>query len=360
MKHIKSKEALVCIAAGYSQLPLILKAKSLGYIVIAIDKNKKAPGFNFADFKICKSTHHVDSILKSLKKYKSKFTFRGVINRSAGPPVITASKISKYLNLPGMPILSSINLVNKDKMRSSFFKKKIVAPEFRIFKTKNFNEKNIINFPIVFKPGLSLVGKSGVSIVDSKKKILPAVKYAEKFTINNKILIEEYLEGPNLSLISFVNKGALYPITLLQEINEQKKNGSIVPKGFRTLKKKHHKWKSKAESIALEIISKYKIQQSPLMISFRRKNKKDLCVIEVHLDLGGDLLMEAFFSKAFTFDFLKLAIEMCTGSLKNPIKLKTKPTAIFYNDGAVHKCSYRILTAKSEELLDKKIAILKI
>ena len=356
---LKKKNAIVCLAAGNSQLPIILKAKSLGYVVITIDKNKKASGFKFADFGILKSTHQGESILQSLKKYISKFNFKGVINRSAGPPVVTASKITKYLDLPGVPIISAINLVNKDRMRNSFVKKKILVPKFKIFKNNRFNLKNIKKFPVVFKPGLSLVGKSGVTVVESNSKVLSAVKNAEKFTINNSILMEEFLEGPNLSLISFVKRGKLFPITILEEINKQKKDGSIVPGGYRTLKKEHYKWRKKVINIAKEIVSKFNIEQSPLMISFRKKDSKNLCVVEVHLDLGGDLLIEAFFSRSFSFDYLKLAIKMCTGTFKKSLKIKEKPTAIFYNNEVVNNKSFIILTAKNNILLEKKISKLK-
>ena len=36
-KQQSSKEAVVCIAAGKSQLPVIIEAKKMGYMVIAVD-----------------------------------------------------------------------------------------------------------------------------------------------------------------------------------------------------------------------------------------------------------------------------------------------------------------------------------
>ena len=112
-----NKIGVICIAAGKTQKPLILKAKSLGYIVIAIDRNRKAPGFKYADFKIYESTHNANAIIKVLREFKPKLKFIGILNRSSGPPVITAAKISKFFNLPGVPIKSAESLVNKDKMR---------------------------------------------------------------------------------------------------------------------------------------------------------------------------------------------------------------------------------------------------
>ena len=47
-----NKFALICLAAGKSQLPVIEKAKSLGYTIVAIDRNREADGFKYADYKI--------------------------------------------------------------------------------------------------------------------------------------------------------------------------------------------------------------------------------------------------------------------------------------------------------------------
>ena len=63
-----NKCAVICLAAGKSQVSIILKAKSLGYAVVAIDQNRKAPGFSYADFKIYQSTYDGDTIIKELKK----------------------------------------------------------------------------------------------------------------------------------------------------------------------------------------------------------------------------------------------------------------------------------------------------
>ena len=52
------------------------------------------------------------------------------------------------------------------------------------------------------------------------------------------------------------------------------------------------------------------IERSAFMISFRSDSKNDLKLMEVHLDLGGDLMIEAFYPKALPFDFLKLAVEL--------------------------------------------------
>ena len=77
----------------------------------------------------------------------------------------------------------------------------------------------------------------------------------------------------------------------------------------------------------------------------------------MHLDIGGDLMIEAFYPKAFNFDFLKFAVEMAVGITKTPIDLKVKPTAIYYNegDGLISDRGYKVFTASTMQMLEDKI-----
>jgi formate-dependent phosphoribosylglycinamide formyltransferase (GAR transformylase) len=356
-----NKFAVICIGAGKSQIPVITKAKSLGLIVIAIDQNKYAPGFKYVDFKICLSTYNAEAIIKKLDKLKSQFKLIGILNRSSGPPVITTAKISKHLNLPGVPVLSARKLVNKDKMRIALDKQNIPSTKYKILYAEKYNSINITKLPVVIKPALSLVGKSGVSVVFSKNKLQSSIKYAIKNTINKKILVEEFLKGPDLSFVSFVNNGKLFSICLLEEINIINKDGTISGKGFKTYDSNINNWLQQANNIAKKIISKFNIKRSPLSISLRPDSKNNLKLIEVHLDMGGDELIEGFYPKALSFDYLKFAVEMATGNIKNKMNFKIKPTAIYYKNFSKRlkkfktDRKYKVFTASTKQLLEKKI-----
>ena len=72
-----NKFAVICLAAGKSQLPVIAKAKSLGYTIVAIDQNRDAHGFEYADYKIYQSTYDADAIIKELDKFRNKLKWIG-------------------------------------------------------------------------------------------------------------------------------------------------------------------------------------------------------------------------------------------------------------------------------------------
>ncbi len=75
------------------------------------------------------------------------------------------------------------------------------VPRFQIAEKKSCNTDSIINseliFPLVVKPAMQ--GSSiGLSIVDSKNDLAPAIKLA--FEFDDKILIEEYIKGRELTV----------------------------------------------------------------------------------------------------------------------------------------------------------------
>ena len=162
------KNAVICLAAGKSQEQIIIKAKNLGYVVVAVDKNPNALSFRYADIKICQSTYDADAIIKELSLLESVYQWVGILNRSSGPPVVTAAKLCKHFNIPGVSIDSAQTLVNKDKMRAACLKYNFPSPKYKIYDIDKCNAVDSNEFPVVVKPALSLVGKSGISVVRSK------------------------------------------------------------------------------------------------------------------------------------------------------------------------------------------------
>tara|TARA_B100002051_G_scaffold268585_1_gene298649 strand:- start:1836 stop:2924 length:1089 start_codon:yes stop_codon:yes gene_type:complete len=357
MTHIQ-QNAIICIAAGPSQLPLILSAKKLGYIVIAIDKDPTSIGLKYVDHFIQKSTYSFDDILSDLSNLKEKYNITGVLNRSSGLPVIVASKISEYFQIPSLSSENASKIVHKYKLRESS-PPTIPSPEFKIIKKGDVNNDFEFDFPFIVKPSLSLIGKSGVTFVKGKKDINQAINLASKATMDQVILIEEFLPGKDYSLISLVSNSKLLPICFLEEINEINPNDGIISgKGFKTISDlKDDQLINEAHQLAKEFINHYKIIRSPLLINFRQDKEGKLRLIEVHLDFGGDLLIEGFYPVALSYDFLEVALKVMTGVDVPHLSDYVKPTAILFNEGNSinRKKGFKTLSADTEEQLAQKI-----
>ncbi len=353
------QDAIICLAAGKSQESLLAKAKSLGFVIVAVDKNKDALGFKYADDCICESTYDAQAIIRKLDLFKNKYKWIGILNRSSGPPVNVAAELSEYFNLPGVPVETANLLVNKDRLREVCTKYDLPTPKYLICSITDNKPVEIIQFPVVVKPALSLVGKSGITVVSSKDDLPNAIEYAKEKTINDKILIEEYLPGPDLTLVSFSIDGKVCPICLLDELNVEL-NGKVTSRGYKVhalSDKKDLELMETATAIAQNLADALNIKRSPFMVSLRMALDGTLGVIEIHLDLGGDLLIEEVFPRALPYDFEELAVKMCVGEGVIPNDGPITPTAIFYERGEtlLNERGFQVITADSHQILDKKI-----
>lgn len=356
MKTTK-KKAIICLAAGHSQKSLIIEAKSLGYYVLAIDVNKNAIGFNFADSFIVESTHEPRKIIKKLEKIVDHFKWVGIINRSSGYPVVTSSILSEYLNIPNIPIRSANTIINKDELKVACSINDIPVGNFNVFSIDSKIETEKFNYPLVIKPGLSLVGKKGISVISNINQFKTGLEYASKHTVNNKIIVEEYLPGPDYTFVSFVENSKIYPICILDELNVEDPDGRIISRGYKThLPTKDNKIEDEILKLSNLIVDKFKISRSSLMTCFRAGNDNKLKLIEIHLDLGGDLLIEELFPRALNFDFKTFAINVLCGDF-NEINREINPCAIFYEKGEalLNQRPFIILEAKTDKELEKII-----
>lgn len=333
-KNVK-KDALICLAAGKSQVPIILAAKRLNYFVIAVDINPHAPGFEFADHNIIHSTHDAKGVIKSLDLLNNQFNWLGILNRSSGLAVLTAAKISQHFCIPGVPIKSAKILLNKDAMREACSKYEFPAPSYKLLKKNEVPILNDDDYPIVIKPSLSIVGKSGISIVRNKKELVKAVTHASEYTINEMVVLEKYIPGSDISFISFVENGKVYSVCYLNEINSEDMKGRVYGKGFKTYDiDNNHNLKTKVNAEVDKIVKSLEIMRSPLMVSFRSDNEGNIFLVEVHLDLGGDLLIEKLFPNALDLDFTELAVNMASGNVNHPINIQVSPSAVLFEDGS--------------------------
>ena len=141
------------------------------------------------------------------------------------------------------------------------------------------------------------------------------------------------------------------------EINIERGDGTVIGKGYKTHFPDKKNWKLQADDIAKKIISTFNIERSAFMVSFRSDSKNNLRLVEVHLDLGGDLLIEEVFPKALPFDFLEYSVHMSVGGKECPSYFDIKPTAIYYDNGdeLLTDKNYMVFTANSDEKLEKLI-----
>ncbi len=326
-------KSVIVLGAGSSQMPVIQRARDLDLYVIAVDKNPMAPGRIEANDFILASTYNDSDVLAGLKSLNMNNEIVGVINRSSGIPVITAAKISEKLNIASYSEETAQTIVNKHKLMKFCAENNIPAPKSIAFSNLDELEAMEPEFPCVVRPSLSLVGKSGVFKVENRSTLIECAQKALQNSINSYALLDEYITGYDVSLISFVNNGTLIPVCILDEVNRQTPAGQIYGKGFSIPSiVTPADVQDKIIGVAKRLVQIFSIHKSAFMVSMRLARGTDPKVLEIHLDLGGDSLIEHLFPETVSPSFLDYAIQMISGDINQNIKFEVKPGAVQYSE----------------------------
>jgi len=339
------KLGLVCIGAGKSQILPILKAKEMGWSAIAVDRNPEAPAFTLADEKIVLSTYEAEPIIAKLRDLIGDYDIRGIVNRSSGPPVITAAHICQALSLPGIPPQTAATIVNKAAFMASCEQLGIPAPRHQAVRSLNEVNWKAIRYPAILKPDLSLVGKRGVYLVENDKDARSCFSEAQASSYNGLVEIEEFMLGQDVVLISMVSGGELLPVVLLDEMNEFGKDGVLQGKGFAVPSALSGLVEEeKIYALGRQIVSKFGLDTTPLLVSVRCSIGELPRVIEIHLDLGGDLILDELLPASTDFDFVAFAIQIMVGHRLAVPSISFSPWRIVFQGGSEtnRPCRWRL------------------
>lgn len=351
--------AVVCLAAGAPQLPIIRACQKRGFAVIAVDRNADATGLAVADATVVLSTWEAQPIIEALHSLQNRYRPVGIINRSSGPPVITAAILAEHYGLPGIPPAAARTTVDKGMLMQFCADRGIPAPAALVL-TEQDPLPGDITFPVVVKPSTSLVGKGGVLWVAEPSVLPGALKEAFTHAIHGKVNIERAIVGKDVSLISVVRKGQLHPAVLLDEHNRFDATGRAKGRAFAVPSIfSRTRVFDRITNMAQRLISDLRLDTCPCLLSFRVDADDQPFLIEAHLDLGGDRLLDHLLPAAADFDAIAWFIDALVGDYRVP-PTDFNATAVVYaaGEGPAGCRPFEIWKDKSAERLTRRLDLM--
>lgn len=188
------------------QIPAILLAKKKGWRVYVADADAEAPGIKYADEFVNIDLKDRISMLEAAKKIKIRTGLDGVF--TAGTDFsTTVAWVAEKMHLPGIPYTVSITATDKSRMREVFKKKGVPSPDFVYLSDRQNIRKAVecLKFPLVVKP-VDNMGARGVRRVDDFHELENAVEKALDKSRIGRVIVESYMDGPELSLDALIHK----------------------------------------------------------------------------------------------------------------------------------------------------------
>jgi carbamoyl-phosphate synthase large subunit len=275
------KDKLLVFGGGPLQLSIIGQAKAMGYEPIVIDPDQNAPASNnFVNFYVVAG----DDFEKTLKIARDN-QVKGIVTAATDKPILMMCRIAAELGLPFPSYESCETLLDKAK-----FKKFLNSNDLSHAKGGEYKGQiDVINtkltFPVITKP-VTNSGSRGVIKCNDIVSLQNAITETLKHTKDGRYLIEEYIEGDEISVEALVQDNKVHILQITDKIVTlppyNVELGHVQPSKFSYLKQEIKK-------LLQTIVEKTGLNDCALHPELKVKDNQ-LTVIEIGPRLGGDFI----------------------------------------------------------------------
>src|SRR5579871_2671632 len=204
-------KTLLIVSGGIEAADAAKRAKEMGLHVVVSDIDAEAPGFAFADSCLIADVYGPVETAAAAERYNRKIRkIDGVICVAADAPV-TAATVAQRLRLPGLPVHVAELACDKLAMKRCFRSAGVAAPWFQEVATPQELQRIAIERgrDLVIKP-VDSRGSRGVQRIAQVQDLASAFMLARSYSPSERVMVEQYLSGPQVSTESVVSGGRCF------------------------------------------------------------------------------------------------------------------------------------------------------
>jgi biotin carboxylase len=200
---------LLVLGAGPAQLGLLEAAWSRGDVhVIAVDRDPAAPGLELADERALVSTEDEPAVARLADALRVD----GIVSPGADWPVGVAARVAERLGLPH-PLDARTAALAKSKQRQSERFDAAAVPHARALDP----DDPALPLPCVVKAP-DRQGQRGLALVATRDGLGAALAAARAEARGGGVLVEELVEGPELTVNAFSVDGAFTAVAVTDRL----------------------------------------------------------------------------------------------------------------------------------------------
>ena len=201
--------SILILGGGVMQLPAIRLAKERGWRVTVADANPSAAGGQEAHRFLPIDLKDKEAIERAARMIAAEEGLDGVF--TAGTDFsATVAWVAERLGLPGIPYEAALRATDKSLMRAAFRAAGVPSPDFVSVSGEEdpVGAAASLRYPLVVKP-VDNMGARGIRRIDEPRELSLAVALARELSRSRKVIIEEFVPGPEFSLDAIVDGGRI-------------------------------------------------------------------------------------------------------------------------------------------------------
>lgn len=303
---------LAIIGASYLQLPLVKKAKEMGLHTLC---------FAWAEGAVCKDVADEFFPISIIKKEQILRICRenqidGVCTIASDVAAPTVAYVAEKMNLVGNSYEVALRANNKYLMRQALTAHEIPCPVYERIASYEQLDLKKLRFPVIVKP-TDRSGSLGITKVEQIDDLQTAVETALSSSFKYEAIVEEFIEGREISVEFISYHGAHYPLQITDKVTTGAPH---------FVELEHHQPAEFTKEQYVEIYDLTKRALDSLGVTngashseYKISEDGRIYVMEIGARMGGDFIGSDLVQLSTGYDFLKGVIDVALGRFEVPV-----------------------------------------
>lgn len=303
---------LAIIGASYLQLPLVRKAKEMGLYTVCFAWPEGAVCKEEADEFYPISVVEKEQILDICKEKH----IDGICTIASDVSAPTVAFVAEKMRQVGNSYEAAIKANNKFLMRNAFVEAGVPCPSYQRVSSMEELEAERFHYPVIVKP-TDRSGSMGISKVNGAADLLRSAEQALKVSFEHEILVEDFIEGREISVEFISYRGKHYPLQITDKVTTGAPH---------FVELEHHQPAALSVEQYDEIYDLTKKALNALGVTngashseYKITEDGKVFVMEIGARMGGDFIGSDLVRLSTGYDFLRGVIDVALGQFEEPV-----------------------------------------
>lgn len=315
---------LLIIGASILQLPAIKRAKELGFYVAVIDYDPGAIGIPYADEYFNVSTIDIEGVARKAEE----FCPDGIMTLATDMPMRSIAAACERLGLPGISFDTAVKATDKGEMIKTFEAHGVEHPWYFILTSPEELDGVMkhITFPCISKP-TDNSGSRGVMLIHNEEELRDAVAYSSENGRSGGVIIEEFLQGNEVSVEVMVLNGMPHVLNVTDKLTTGAPH--FVEMGHSQPSRLPEKSLDAIRDLACRAVLAVGIGNGPAHVEIMLTEKGPR-MIELGARMGGDCITTHLVPLSTGIDMVEATMRIACGEIPDLERKLEKGSAIRY------------------------------
>ena len=320
---------IAIIGASYLQESLVRKAKEMNLYTICFAWREGATCADICDKFYPISIREKEEILSVCQQEK----IDGICTIASDVAAPTVAYIANKMGLVGNDYEVAVRANNKYQMRNAFMKADVPCPRYLMLSEHDLpNAEKLdtlreVQLPLIVKPS-DRSGSLGVTKIETPSAFFPAVENAISVSFKKQAMVEEFIDGREISVEFISFKGKHYPLQITDKVTTEAPHFvELEHHQPSTLTQKQYE---EIYAITRKALDALGLTDGASHSEYKITPEGRIAIMEIGGRMGGDFIGSDLVQLSTGYDFVRGVIDVALGEFNEPNFTLHKHSGVYF------------------------------